>query len=413
MDTNRVTQEAGNRIRGAKLRESFVASPHIRAACEELQRQFEEEAHPGEAVPDVYAVVDFVNRVARRKFSDYLAADREIRATKSLYAHRAEERDGAATELAAVLAPAKRASDELLPENALKLWLHGPLGRTPASLHRQAEDVAFWGQEARDDLAEPVLRGLRLEVDEIVAEIERRSGRLGSALGSLEEAASHLEATRSLASKAGDACDQAYLHVKATLEAICRLGGQTAAVGKYGPPSLRKLQRSKKRKPQGPVTEQVTQDEVSTSGPLVAIPAASVPEGVPLIERDAPDAPTSHLPPALCSTPGEESDAQTGTRSTAVCKSESAPAPSGSGNGRRDSAVTTRRSLSDGRPSAVTDGFRGERRRRLSVTGGVCATRRSRSEVTETVRSPKDRGTSGLQGVTARIRRFFTRPLGR
>ncbi len=93
-----------------------------------------------------------------------------------------------------------------------------------------------------------MLRGLRIEPDELVAEIEQRTEKLDGALGSLDVTASHLQAARGQAGKAAQTCDQSYLQVKATTEAVCRLGGQVTAAEKYAPPSLRKLQRSKKRK---------------------------------------------------------------------------------------------------------------------------------------------------------------------
>ena len=173
MDTNVVTREAENRIRGAKLRESFLASPHVRDACDELQREFEAIASAGEAVPDAYNFVVFMNRLANRRFSDYLAADRDVRAAKSLYTCRAEDRDDAAGDLTQVLVPARRASEDLLSDRAAKLWMHGDVARTPSSLHFQAEEVSFWYHAAGVQIGESVLPGLWLEPSEIVGEIGR------------------------------------------------------------------------------------------------------------------------------------------------------------------------------------------------------------------------------------------------
>jgi len=403
MRKNLVTREAENRIRGARLRDSFAASPLIRVACDELQRQFEEVARPGEsAPPDVHRYVDFANRVAQRKFDEYLAADREIRVAKNLYTYLAEKRDDAATELAGVLAPAKQASDDLLPDKgAFKLWLHGPVARTPSSLHRQAEDLSFWIHETGDELGKPVLQGIRIEPDEIVAEVERYAEKLGGTLGSLDEVEGHLEVTRARARKAAEACDQSYLQVKATLQAVCCLGGEAAAAKKYGPPSLRKLQRSRKRKKRGVVAEQQESDLPS--------------------ETRATNAEERDLQTGTRSTPVEESDLQTGESSTGVeqsdleaetcstgaCRAESALPDGARRKRRRDFAVTRGGGGHGGRFPAVTDGVRGPRRGRLSVTGSVCGARGSRSEVTDTVRSPENRGRAPREGVTARIRRFF------
>ena len=38
MDTNQVTEEAAHRIEGAKLRNSFVESPHVKKACDDRPR---------------------------------------------------------------------------------------------------------------------------------------------------------------------------------------------------------------------------------------------------------------------------------------------------------------------------------------------------------------------------------------
>jgi hypothetical protein len=427
MKANDVTRGAGNRICGAKLRESAVASPLTGLACEELQQLFNEVAPPGRTAPVVQDFVDFTNLVAQRRFEEFLALDREVRHLRNVCASLAEQRDAAATEVASVLAPTKEISDKVLPQKAaLKLWLHGPVERTARSLHLQAGDLAWWGREAGDDLGKPVLPGVRMDVDAIVGEVERTNGKLSGIMGSLDEAAGRLESTLARARKAGEACDQCYLQAKATVEVVWRLGGQAERVKKYGPPSLRKLNRTKKRKRKGDVAEQVLEDAVTLGDSLAASPALSAQESDLQIEESpiavresdlqtgtrSPVVQESDLEVGTRSPSVEESDLQTGTCSPGVCRDSSALPDRSRRKRRREFAVTSGGGGHGGRLSAVTDSVRGACRGRLSVTKGVCGPRRSGSEVTDTVRSPENRGGALQEGVTARIRRFLSRPFG-
>jgi len=58
------------------------------------------------------------------------------------------------------------------------------------------------------------LWGSPRDVDELVAEIEPRNGKLGGVLGSRDEADGQLEATLFRSRRAGEACDQSYLQAR-------------------------------------------------------------------------------------------------------------------------------------------------------------------------------------------------------